>query len=68
MSFGQENMQGMRVGIQTAVRILFEQFEGGSEFVEVLEVLESCASLVRMIRRCTKQLLKCSNAEMIVVF
>ena len=54
MSFGQENMQGMRVGIQTAVRILFEQFEGGSEFVEVLEVLESCASLVRMIRRCTK--------------
>ena len=41
-------MKGMRVGTQTAVRTLFEQFEGGSEFVEVLEVLESCDSLVRM--------------------
>ena len=67
MSFGQEIMQGMRVGTQTAVRTLFEQFEGGSEFVEVLEVLESCASLVRMIRKCLQYLLKVSNAEMKVV-
>ena len=63
MSLGQEIMQGKRDGIQTAVRTLFVQFDGGSEFLEVLEVLESCSSLVRMIRRCTKQMLKCSNAE-----
>ena len=45
MSFGQEIMQGMRVGTRTAVRTLFEQFEGGSEFVEVLEVLGLCFNL-----------------------
>ena len=67
MSFGQEIMQGKRDGIQTAVRTLFVQFDGGSEFLEVLEVLESCASSCLMIRKCTKQMLKCSKAEMRVM-
>ena len=52
MSFGQEIMQGMRVGTQTAVRTLFEQFDGGSEFVKVLEVKGSCFSLGSMFGMC----------------
>ena len=52
MSFGQEIMQGMRVGTQTAVRTLFEQFEGGSEFVKVLEAKGSCSSLCFMFGIC----------------
>ena len=65
--FGQECLKGLRVGTQSAEVALFEQFDGGSEFVVVLEVLESCSSLCLMIRKCTKQLLKCSNAEMKVM-
>ena len=60
-------MKGMKVGTQTAVRTLFEQFDGGSEFVEVLEVLESCSSLCFMVRKCIKQMLKCSNVELRVM-
>ena len=63
MSFGQEIMQGMRDGVQSAGLALFLQFESDSGNGSVWEVLESCSSLVRMIRRCTKQMLKCSNAE-----
>ena len=41
-------MKGMRDGTQTAASPVFVQFNGDFEFVEVLEVLESCASSVRM--------------------
>ena len=60
-------MKGMRVGTQSAEVTLFWQFDGDFEFVEVLEVLGSCFSLVRMIRKCIQYLLKCSNAEMRVM-
>ena len=67
MSFGQEIMQGMRVGTQTAVRTLFLQFESDSGNGSVWDLVCSCSSLGWMIRRCIQCLLKCSNAEMIVV-
>ena len=65
--FGQECLKGLRVGTQSAEVALFEQFDGGSEFVEVLEVLESCSSLCFMVRKCIKQMLKCSNVELRVM-
>ena len=67
MSFGQEIMQGMRVGTQTAVRTLFLQFESDSGNGSVWDLACLCSSLVRMIRRCIQCLLKCSNVEMIVI-
>ena len=67
MNFEQESMKGMRVGTQTAVRALFWQFDGDFGFVEVLEVLESCASLCLMFRICLITLLRLACAEMKVL-
>ena len=67
MSFGQEIRQGMRDGVQSAGLALFLQFESDFGNGEVLVVLGSCFSLVRMIRMYVQYLLKSSNAEMIVV-
>ena len=67
MSFGQENMQGMRDGVQTAGLALFLQFESDSGNGEVLMVLGSCFSLVRMFGMCLQYLLKVTNAEMKVL-
>ena len=45
-------MTGMRVGTQSAKVTLFLQFDGGSEFVKVLEVKGSCFSLGSMFGMC----------------
>ena len=45
-------MTGMRVGTQSAEVTLFWQFDGGSEFVKVLEVKGSCFSLGSMFGMC----------------
>ena len=67
MSFGQENMQGMRDGVQSAGLALFMQFESDSGNGSVWEAKGSCFSLVRMIRKCLQYLLKVTNAEMKVL-
>ena len=66
-SFGQEIMQGMRDGVQSAGLALFLQFEGDSGIGSVWDLVCSCSSLVRMIRRCLQCLLKVTNAEMKVL-
>ena len=48
ISFGQEIMQGMRDGVQSAGPALFLQFESDYGNGEVLEVLGSCVSSVGM--------------------
>ena len=68
MSFGQEIMQGMRVGTQSAEVTLFWQFDGDSGNGSVWDLACSCSSLVRMIRECLQYLLKVTNAEMKVLW
>ena len=67
MSFGQEIMQGMRDGVQSAGLALFMQFESDSGNGSVWEAKGSCSSLGWMIRRCLQCFLLCSNAEIKVV-
>ena len=67
ISFGQEIMQGMRDGVQSAGLALFMQFESDSGNGRVWEVLETCSSLVRMFGMCLQYLLKAPNAEREVV-
>ena len=50
--FGQECLKGLRVGTQSAEVALFLQFDGGSEFVKVLEVKGSCFSLGSIFGMC----------------
>ena len=58
-SFGQEIMQGMRDGVQSAGLALFMQFESDFGNGEVLVVLGSCFSLCLMFRMCLVSLSKC---------
>ena len=65
--FGQECTMEMNGGIQSADPALFLQFESDSGNGSVWDLVCSCSSLGLMIRRCTKYLLKCSNAEIKVM-
>ena len=53
----------MGVGTQTAEATLFLQFEDDSEMEGVLEVKDSCQSLVVFYGRCLITLLLCAKAE-----
>ena len=67
MSFGQEIMQGMRDGVQSAGLALFMQFESDSGNGSVWEAKGSFSSLGWMVRRCLQCLLLYPNAEREVV-
>ena len=65
--FWHKNLREMGVGTQTAGLALFEQFDGVSVMESVLEVKDSCKSLVGMFGMCLISFLLCPYAEMIVV-
>ena len=50
--FGQESLREMEDDTQTAEVTLFLQFDGGSEFLKVLEGKGLCFCLRSMFERC----------------